>query len=156
MRSLYAHQVIVEMTTVDCWEPTARHRKISAQVFSCTLDTNTFACCRHSVSQMGLPEELYFAMLEVGHCARRHKIPGPLTHTMIDTAQKSLERWRRDERAARRFAAMVLAGPTNLRETTGQLPEPVASACWRLLGLVEYLATLTPCVHGLSRNNKVV
>ena len=78
---------------------------------------------------MGLPEELYFAMLEVGHCARRRKIPGPLAHTMIVIAQKSLEFWRRDERAVMRFAAMVLAGPTKLRETTGQLPEPVASAC---------------------------
>ena len=53
-------------------------------------------------------------MLEVGHCARRHKIPGPLAHTMIYIAQKSLELWRQDERAAIRFAAGVLAGPTNL------------------------------------------
>jgi hypothetical protein len=92
---------------------------------------------------MGLPEELYFAMLEVGHCARRHKIPGPLAHTMIDIAQESIELWRRDERAARRFATGVLSGLTNLRETVAtqqQLPEPVASACWRLLGLVEYMA----------------
>ncbi len=91
---------------------------------------------------MGLPEELYFAMLEVGHCARRHKIPGPLAHTMIDVAQKSLELWRRDEKAAIRFAALVLAGPTGLRVTTGQLSEPVASACWRLIGLLKYMATL--------------
>ena len=62
---------------------------------------------------MGLPEELYFAMFEVGHCAHCHKIPGPLAHTMIDIVQKSLELWRRDERAAMHFAAMVLAGPTN-------------------------------------------
>jgi len=89
---------------------------------------------------MGLPEELYFAMLEVGHCAHRHKIPGPLAYTMIDIARKSLELWRQDERAAMRFATMVLAGPTNLRETTGQLPEPVALACWRLIQLLEYLA----------------
>ena len=93
---------------------------------------------------MGLPSslatELYFAMLEVGRCARRHKIPGPLTHAMIDIAQKSLDLWRRDERAAMHFAAMVLAGPTNLRVTTGQLPEPVASACWRLISLLEYLS----------------
>ena len=102
---------------------------------------------------MGLPEELYFAMLEVGHCARRHKIPGPLAHTMIDIAQTSLELWRWDERAAMRFAAMVLAGPTSLRETTGQLPEPVASDCWRLLGLVEFLATLK---YGLSPGSKAV
>ena len=89
--------------------------------------------------QMGLPEELYSAMLEVGHCARRHKIPG-LAHTMVDTAQRSLELWRDDERIMVRFARKVLAGSTNLRATTGQLPEPVASACWRLLRLVEYLA----------------
>ena len=87
---------------------------------------------------MGLPEELYCAMLEVGHCTRRHKISGPLAHTMIDIAQKSLELWRRDEKTAMRFAAGMLAGPTNFRATTGQLPEPVASACWRLIGLLEY------------------
>ena len=91
---------------------------------------------------MGLPEELFSVMLEVCHCASHHKIPGPLAHTMIDIARKSLELWRRDERAAMRFATMVLAGPTNLRETTGQLSEPVASACWRLIRLLEYLASL--------------
>ena len=37
-----------------------------------------------------------------------------------------------------RFAAGMLAGPTNLRATTGQLPEPVASACWMLIRLLEY------------------
>jgi hypothetical protein len=93
---------------------------------------------------MSLPEELHFAMLEVGYCARRHEIPGPLAHTMISIAHKSLELWRKDERAAMRFAAMVLAGHTNLRLTTGQLPEPVAAACWRLIELLEYLACLPP------------
>ena len=92
--------------------------------------------------KMGLPEELFSVMLEVGHCASHHKIPGPLAHTMIDIAQRSLELWRDDERIMVRFARKVLAGPTNLRVTTGQLPEPVASACWRLLGLLEYLASL--------------
>ena len=91
---------------------------------------------------MGLPEELYSAMLEVGHCARRHKIPGPLAHTMINTAQTSLELWRDDERAAMRFATGVLSGPTTLRATTGQLPEPVAEVCWRLIRLLEYMASL--------------
>ena len=88
------------------------------------------------------PPDFFSVMLEVGHCASHHKIPGPLAHTMIDIARKSLELWRRDERAAMRFATMVLAGPTNLRETTGQLSEPVASACWRLIRLLEYLASL--------------
>ena len=61
---------------------------------------------------------------------------------MIDIAQKSLELWRQDEKTAVRFAAGMLAGPTNLRATTGQLPaEPVASACWRLVRLMEYLSS---------------
>lgn len=88
---------------------------------------------------MGLPEELYTAMLEVGYTVRRHKVPGPLAPTMIEIAQRSLELWREDERLMRRFADGVLSGPTNLRATTGQLPEPVASACWRLITLLEYL-----------------
>ena len=105
---------------------------------------------------MGLPEELYSAMLEVGHCARRHGhsvSPGGLTHTMINTAQTLLELVREDERTMVRFARKVLAGPTNLRVTTGQLPEPVASACWRLLGLLEYLTSLD---DGLSPDSKAV
>ena len=59
-----------------------------------------------------LADELYNAMLEVGHTARRHKIPGPLAHTVIDVAQKSLELWRWDEKTAMRFNAGVLAGPS--------------------------------------------
>ena len=88
---------------------------------------------------MGLPEELYTAMLEVGYAARRHKVPGPLAPTMIAVAQNSLESWREDETTMTRFAYRTLWGPTNLRATTGQLPEPVASACWRLITLFEYL-----------------
>jgi hypothetical protein len=102
---------------------------------------------------MGLPEELYMAMLEVGHCARCHKIPGPLAHTMINVAQNSLKLWRRDERAAMQFAAKVLAGPTNLWMATGQIPEPVAAACWRLIWLLEYLASH---YDGLSPRDKAV
>ena len=89
-----------------------------------------------------LVDELYLAMLEAGHVANRHKISGPLAHTMIVFAQKSLELWRRDEKTAMRFAAGAVAGPTNLQATPGQLLEPVASACWRLIGLLEYLADL--------------
>ena len=84
-----------------------------------------------------LADELYLTMLEVGHAARRR----PLAHTMIDIAQKSLELWRQEELAAIRFAAGVMAGPTNFRATAGQLPEPVASACWRLVRLLEYLSS---------------
>ena len=86
-----------------------------------------------------LADKLYPAMLEVGHAARRHKIPGPLAHTMIDIAQKLLEHWWQDERVAIRFAAGVLAGPINLQTTTGQLPEHVGphvggwSGCWNTL-----------------------
>ena len=69
-----------------------------------------------------LVDELYIAMLEDGDCARRNKFPGPFARTMTDIAQKTLDLWRRDERAAMRFASMVLAGPTDLRVSTGQLP----------------------------------
>ena len=82
---------------------------------------------------MGLPEEHYFAML--GHATRRSKI---MAGSMI--AQKTVELWRRDEKTAMRFAKGVLAGSTNLRATTGQLSEPVASACWRQISLLEYIA----------------
>ena len=91
---------------------------------------------------MGLPEELYICMHEVGHCARRRKIPGPLADTMIAVARSSLELWREDETAAMRFAALVLAGPINLRVTTGRMPEDCAIACWKLIELLEYLASL--------------
>ena len=90
---------------------------------------------------MTIFDELYCAMVEVGACARRNKIPGPL-RTLIDTAQKLLDLWRRHERAAIRFASMVLARPTNLRATTGQLPEPTRTACWRLISLLECIASL--------------
>ena len=89
-----------------------------------------------------LADELYNAMLEAGHMARSHKIPGPLAHTMIDIAQISLDHWHRDEETAMRFVAGVMVGPTHLRATTLQLPGSVASACWRLIGLLEYLADL--------------
>ena len=88
---------------------------------------------------MGLPEDLHRAMLEVGHAALRFEIP--LAQMVIDAAEGSLDLWRYDERAMYRFAALVLAGPTDLRETTRQLPEPVAVASWRLIALLEYLAS---------------
>ena len=34
-----------------------------------------------------MADELYLATLEVGHAAHRHKISGPLAHTMIDITQ---------------------------------------------------------------------
>ena len=92
-----------------------------------------------------LADELYNAMLDAGHTAHRHKILGPVAHSIIDITQNSVELWRQDEKTAVCFAAGVLTGPTNLlllRNTTGQLPEPVASARWRLIGLLEYLADL--------------
>ena len=91
---------------------------------------------------MTLVDELYCAMVEVGACARRNKLPGPLARTLINTAQKSLDLWRRDERAAMQFAARVLSGPTDLCKSTGQLPEPTRAACWRLIGLLDYVASL--------------
>ena len=65
-------------------------------------------------------------MLEVGHCASHHKIPGPLAHTMIDIARKSLELWRRDERAAMRFATMVSKKSAKWSELT--VPDCIGSS----------------------------
>ena len=90
---------------------------------------------------MGLPEELYSAMLEVSHCARHHKVLRPLAYTMIDIAPKVLNLCQRDEKGAMVFAAILLTGPPNLRAFTMQLPEPVASAFWKLISLLEYLAS---------------
>ena len=107
-------------------------------------------------------DKLYNAMLDAGHTDGRHEISGRLAHTMIDITQNTLELWRRDEKTAVRFAAGMLTGPTNLlslRNTTVQLPEPVASACWRLIWLLDYLADLdggryeaicSPCGHLLQ------
>ena len=91
---------------------------------------------------MTLIDELFCTMVAVGDCARRNKLPGPLARTLIDTAQKSLDLWRRDERAAFRFALMVLSGLTDLRVSTGQLPEATQSTSWRLVRLLEYMALL--------------
>ena len=98
-------------------------------------------------SIMGLPEELYFALIDVGYTARRCKVPGPLSQTIIDIARDCLETWREDERTITRFAVMVLSGPTALKRmraavrTNNQLPEPLAEAYWRLIRLLEYLET---------------
>lgn len=66
-------------------------------------------------------------MLEVGYSARRERVPGPLSKTIIDVAHTNLDLWREDERSMALF---------------GQLPELVASACWRLIVLLEYLSSL--------------
>ena len=85
-------------------------------------------------------ELLHAALLDVASAARREKVPGDLARTMVGTAHTMLDLFQRDERAAGRFATGVLSGQTNLRETTGQLPENTARACWRLIRLLEYLS----------------
>ena len=105
-------------------------RVFSAPVYSCA---------------MGQAEELYFALIDVGYTARRCKIPGPLSQTMIDTARDFLETWREDERTLISFASMLLSDPSGvltpqrLCAVSDQLPEPFVDACWRLLRLLEYL-----------------
>lgn len=91
---------------------------------------------------MGLAEELYYAMLDVGYTAKRYKIP-ELPEHMISTARKCLPIWREKEHTLPLFARQVLRIPNNLRTSTAQLPEPVAAACWRLIALLEYIADET-------------
>ena len=94
---------------------------------------------------MGQAEELYFALIDVGYTARRCKIPGPLSQTMIDTARDWLDTWREDERTLISFASMLLSDPSGvltpqcLCAVKDQLPEPFVDACWRLHRLLEYL-----------------
>ena len=64
---------------------------------------------------MGFPEEIYFAMLDLGYCALRDKVPGPLAH-------------------------ILSSGPTDLREVDGDLlPKSTSMAYWRLIGLLQYI-----------------
>ena len=46
---------------------------------------------------MGLPEERYCAMLEVGHCARRHKIPGPSVASALAARWEDRSAFRRGD-----------------------------------------------------------
>lgn len=93
---------------------------------------------------MTLVDELYMKMLEVGYAARRNAIAAPLAPTMIDIAHESLDMWRQDEGAALRYASKVVSSGaiTDASVSMGQLPEPTRSACWRLIGLLEYMASL--------------
>ena len=84
---------------------------------------------------MGFLEELYSQMLEVSLAARHHEIPSG--RVLIDIAQSLLELWWQDEKSA-----ICFAGVTNLQVMIGQLPEPMALACSRLISLLEYLADL--------------
>jgi hypothetical protein len=94
---------------------------------------------------MGLAEELYCMMLEVGYTARIHCKKHPeLSKFMINSALSCLPIWRKKERTMADFARRMLRWATDLRATTGQLPYPVASACWRLFSLLEYISKVFP------------
>ena len=87
-------------------------------------------------------EELYFALLDVSAAACRDKIPGPLA-TLHDMVHKNLELWRRDERAAGQFAALVLQDDDAiLHRSSGKIPELSRTATWRLISCLEYLAEI--------------
>ena len=62
---------------------------------------------------------------------------------MLDMAHKTLELFRCDERAADRFATLVIRDDTaRLRRATAQLPELSRRACWRLTQELEYMAKI--------------
>ena len=88
---------------------------------------------------------LHAALLDVARAARCDKVPD-LARYLEDTAHTMLDLCQRDERAAGRFATLMLSGLSALRETTGQLrettglPESTARAFWRLISLLEYLS----------------
>ena len=66
--------------------------------------------------------------------------PRDVGMVVMDVALALATKDKRDEKTGKRFTAGVVVGPTNLRATTGQLPKPMASTCWRPIGLLEYLA----------------
>ena len=85
-----------------------------------------------------MAEELYYAWLDVGYTAKRCKMPGPLSQTMIVTARD----WqRRREQASVSFAVSMLPYIRDMVRAQAQLPEPFVDACWRLIRLLEYLST---------------
>ena len=86
---------------------------------------------------MTLVDELYCAMVEVSNCAKRDK----LTLNLIDIAHRAVNLGRQDEKLLFRFASIVISLSTNFRAATSQLPEETANACWRLMDLIEYIAS---------------
>ena len=96
-----------------------------------------------------MAEQLYYAWLDVGYTARRCKMPGPLSQTMIATARGWL-RIREDEQTVVRFALSMSPYIRAMLRASDQLPEPFVDACWRLNRLLE-------CVRSaVSRNRTTV
>jgi len=60
--------------------------------------------------------------------ARREKVPGPL-RDFGKLANNCFELWFTKPDAFETYARGVLAGPTDLRATTGQLPAGLVDAC---------------------------
>ena len=83
-------------------------------------------------------EELWSAMHGVAAAAKHDKIPGGLNE-FGKIANRSLELWRKDPASMKKFALRVLDGPADLRKALSQLPEKTATACWRLLDLLQYV-----------------
>ena len=113
-------------------------------IYSCRwFFLRLFIAAQARAKNMGQAEELYFAMVDVGYTARRCKMPGPLSQTMIRTAWDWLEVWREDERTLISFASLLLSDPSGvltprrLWAVRDQLPEPFVDACWRLIRLLE-------------------
>ena len=87
---------------------------------------------------MCLSEDLYSTMVEVGNCARRHKIPGPLADAMISAAQNSIDLWRSDEKDVMIFAFVCGAYFGHIRgivKLTGFLNQQQVDA-WFVFGLL--------------------
>ena len=86
--------------------------------------------------------ELYFAMLEVGKCAQEEQVPGPLAETMLCVAKRCCTYWAMDPKLIHDFAKVILTGPTDLKSATYNLPPLTGQACWRLIDLLDAVATL--------------
>ena len=88
---------------------------------------------------MGLTEELYCAMIEVGYFANKNKALILLAKTMIDIARHSLEDWFANGTSITRFATEMLA-KDDLCYKSWELDGETCTALWKLLDLLEYIS----------------
>lgn len=92
---------------------------------------------------MSFPEQLFCAILGVGCHAKRHKTAA-LWLVLWSMSHKCLliSGSRMNGQPCGSLAIVLSARSTNMRVAIAELAEPVAEACWRLIGLLEYLASL--------------
>ena len=86
---------------------------------------------------MGLPEELYYAMMTVSYYGRLAGAQWILTKTMQELAINTIEQWRESEASMVTFAKEYLASNAEWKAWDHDMQ--TAEALWRLQDLCEYI-----------------